>query len=150
MRKGGRKRQRGRTDLKKRDVKEMGHKPRNQTPSAREKTPQRKGKLSSKNKEAEVGIAHVNEAGWPWRIESGGRVLESCEWEKKRGAARMPNRAVVIDNQTDHAASCIVQGANSSQLLRLLISKRWQRAMAGSRSAHRLVSVRHRGRAARK
>lgn len=52
---------------KKRDVKEMGYKPRNQTQSAREKKPQRKGKLSSKNKEAEVGIAHVNEAGWPWR-----------------------------------------------------------------------------------
>ena len=64
---------------KKKDVKEMGYKPRNQTQSAREKKPRRKGKLSRKNKETEVGIAHVNEAGWPWRIKktkNGGRVLE--------------------------------------------------------------------------
>lgn len=46
----------------------MGYKPRNQTLSAREKKPRRKGKLSRKNKGTEVGIAHVNEAGWPWRI----------------------------------------------------------------------------------
>lgn len=46
----------------------MGYKPRNQTQSAGEKKPWRKGKLSRKNKETEVGIAHVNEAGWPWRI----------------------------------------------------------------------------------
>lgn len=53
----------------------MGYKPRNQTQSAREKKPRRKGKLSRKNKE--VGIAHVNEAGWPWRIKKNvGRVLE--------------------------------------------------------------------------
>lgn len=46
----------------------MGYKPRNQTLSARERNPQRKGKLSRKSKETEVGIAHINEAGWPWRI----------------------------------------------------------------------------------
>lgn len=55
----------------------MGYKPRNQTLSARERNPQRKGKLSRKSKETEVGIAHINEAGWPWRIKkNGGRVLE--------------------------------------------------------------------------
>lgn len=53
--------------LKKRDVKEMGYKPRNQTERLREKSAQRKGKSSSKNKETEVGIAHVKDAGWPCR-----------------------------------------------------------------------------------
>lgn len=56
----------------------MGDKPRNQTLSGREKKPRRKGKLSRKNKETEVGIAHVNEAGWPRRI------------KKKQGAGGLP------------------------------------------------------------
>lgn len=40
----------------------MGCKPHNLNT---EKKPHRKGKLSRKNNETEVGIAHVNEAGWP-------------------------------------------------------------------------------------
>lgn len=63
---------------KKKDVKEMGYKPRNQTQSAREKKPRRKGKLSRKNKETEVGIAHVNEAGWPWRIKKNKKTVAGC------------------------------------------------------------------------